>query len=169
MKCHSARAVPLIITPSQPGVATLRVADCSSVAQARARLRQGNPAPRFAWARPLLWVLWLLHVGTLSGGGAQAASPSCEFAGAAIRLLPLTPQVWWLVAEPADADADNRGVVSNALLVRDGPRNWLIGSGPSAAFGRALGCQVKALTGRRVSDVVSPWARPEQVLGAAGR
>lgn len=76
--------------------------------------------------------------------------------------------LWWVRGARGDADATNRGVVSNLLIVRDGQRVWAIGSGPSPAFGRALGCVVQRQTGRAITDVISPWPRPELVLGAAG-
>ena len=76
--------------------------------------------------------------------------------------------LWWVRTERGDADANNRGVVSNVLIVRDGRRVWAVGSGPSPAFGRALGCVVQREVGQAITDVISPWPRPELVLGAAG-
>jgi hypothetical protein len=78
------------------------------------------------------------------------------------------PGLWWVRAERGDADAHNRGVVSNLLIVRDGRRVWAVGSGPSPTFGRALGCVVEREIGQAVTDVISPWPHPELVLGAAG-
>jgi hypothetical protein len=79
----------------------------------------------------------------------------------------LAPGLWWVPAVPGDADATNRGRVSNLLLAADGPRLWLVGSGPSPAFGRALACAVQARWSREVTDIVSPRAHPEAVLGLA--
>jgi hypothetical protein len=76
--------------------------------------------------------------------------------------------LWWVRGMRGDADANNRGVVSNLLIVRNGRRVWAIGSGPSPAFGRALGCVVQRDTGHAITDVISPWPHPELVLGAAG-
>jgi hypothetical protein len=76
--------------------------------------------------------------------------------------------LWWVRAERGDADANNRGVVSNLLIVRDGRRVWAVGSGPSPAFGRALACVVQRELGQAITEVISPWPRPELVLGAAG-
>ena len=76
--------------------------------------------------------------------------------------------LWWVRAERGDADASNRGLVSNLLIVRDGRRVWAVGSGPSPAFGRALGCVVEREIGQAITDVISPWPHPELVLGAAG-
>jgi hypothetical protein len=88
--------------------------------------------------------------------------------GPALRIEAVAPGVWWIPGAAGEANAANRGAISNALAVRDGPRLWLLGSGPTAAHGRALGCRLRRLTGRPVSDVIAPWARPELVLGQAG-
>jgi hypothetical protein len=88
-----------------------------------------------------------------------------------LRIETLSPGLWWVPAQAGEADARNRGQVSNLVLVADagdGKRLWLLGSGPSPAFGRALACQVQRQLGRRITDVVSPWARPELVLGVNG-
>jgi hypothetical protein len=81
---------------------------------------------------------------------------------------PGSQHVWWVRAQRGDATADNRGRVSNLLLVRDGRRLWSVGSGPAPAFGRALDCVARRDLGLPVTDVISPWARPELVLGAGG-
>lgn len=66
----------------------------------------------------------------------------------------------------------NRGRISNVVFVLDqtagGPRGWLVGSGPDAATGRALACSVQRSLGLTVTDLISPRAHPESVLGAAG-
>lgn len=62
----------------------------------------------------------------------------------------------------------NRGWTVNRLLVGDGRRLWLLGSGPSPAAARALDCQVARQLGRRVTDVVNAWAQAQGVLGNAG-
>jgi len=98
------------------------------------------------------------------------AAAACR--GLAQPLVALGPGLWWLPAVAGDSQAGNRGRVSNLLLLREGPgrgaRWWLLGSGPSPAFGRALACQLQRQLGARVTDVISPWARPELVLGVAG-
>lgn len=104
---------------------------------------------------------------------APVAAAACAGLPQALHPLPaLGPGVWWLPSASGDSSAANRGQVSNLLLVRDvdgdALRWWLVGSGPSPAFGRALACQIKRQLGARVSDVISPWARPELVLGVAG-
>ncbi len=87
-------------------------------------------------------------------------------------LQPLAPGVWWLPSAAGDSNPDNRGQVSNLVLVRQGQgaaaRLWAVGSGPSPAMGLALACQVQRQLGGRVTDVISPWSRPELVLGVAG-
>lgn len=90
----------------------------------------------------------------------------------ALQVLPLGPDLWWVASAVGDSDSRNRGHVSNIVLARQGQgptaRLWALGSGPTAAFGRALGCQVREQLGLPISDVISPWARPELVLGVAG-
>lgn len=92
--------------------------------------------------------------------------------GPVLRFEPLGAGLWWLPAAPGDSDPVNRGQVSNLLVVRDddglATRWWLLGSGPSPAFGRALACQMQQRIGGAPTDVISPWARPELVLGVAG-
>lgn len=95
-----------------------------------------------------------------------SAAPACP--GPVIRFERLADGVWLLPSDVGDADAANRGVVSNLVLVRQGARWWLLGSGPSPAHGRALACQIRQRFGHAVTDVVSPWARPELVLGQQG-
>jgi hypothetical protein len=98
--------------------------------------------------------------------GMVAARAACE--GPAVPLEPLAPALWRVPAASGDADAGNRGHVSNLLLALDGDRLWLLGSGPSPAFGRALDCSLRERFGRAASDIVSPWPRPELVLGVSG-
>jgi hypothetical protein len=93
--------------------------------------------------------------------GCGTAAPVLEAVGEGAS------DAWWVRSARGDADLVNRGRVSNLLVVRDGVRVWLVGSGPSRAFARALSCVVQRDLGRPVSDVISPWPRPELVLGAA--
>lgn len=96
---------------------------------------------------------------------AQAAT---ECPGPPIRLQAVATGVWLVPGAYGDTTAENRGAISNLLAVREGQRLWLIGSGPSVAHARALNCQLQRLGGRRVTDVIAPWPRPELVLGQAG-
>lgn len=132
---------------------------CSSGKQRRARLRQGIPAPR-------VWLGRLLLGAALLGAVVAGAHASCGPLAASIVLAPQAPGVWSVHAQRGEANPDNRGFVANLLVVRDGARVWLIGSGPSPRFARALACRVRETVGRGVTDVVSPWPRPELVLGA---
>lgn len=102
------------------------------------------------------------------GWTATAAMAAAPCAGPPIALEPVAPHVWTVRGSDGDSTPDNRGAVSNLLAVRDGRRLWLIGSGPSAAYGRALDCHLRRVSGRRVTDVIAPWPRPELVLGQAG-
>lgn len=130
-------------------------ASCVSGTQTRSRLKQGLPATlrRLLWCAAALW---------------PAAVSACGDHAPRLEPWPAIDGLWWVRAERGDADAHNRGAVSNLLIVRDGPRVWAVGSGPTRAFGRALDCVVQRALGQRISDVISPWPHPETVLGAAG-
>lgn len=97
---------------------------------------------------------------------AGAAAPLQAAGGLALR--PLAPGLWLLPARPGDADAGNRGQVSNLLVAPADGRLWLLGSGPSPAFGQRLARTLQARWGARAVTVVSPWPHPELVLGVAG-
>lgn len=100
----------------------------------------------------------------------------CLFAGAAlplradggVPLQPLAAGLWQVPAQPGDAGAGNRGQVANLLVANAGGRLWLLGSGPSPAFGRRLAHTLRARWGARAITVISPWPQPELVLGVAG-
>lgn len=102
---------------------------------------------------------------------AGGAAPPPQAEGAVCNGLPppalqaVTEAVWWVPAHEGDANAANRGQVAHGLAVRDGSRLWLIGTGPSPAFGQALGCALRAVAGMTVTDLIDPWAHPEDVLG----
>jgi hypothetical protein len=140
----------------------------------RFSLEQGLPA---VWRRLCRAVgrqgrqglLALLGLG-LAATAAARGNASCP--GPAWRLQAVAAGVWRVQGEASaghdEADAANRGRVANALLVRDGARVWLLGSGPSPASGAALACQVRALLKAPVTDVIAPWPRPEGVLGVGG-
>jgi hypothetical protein len=101
-------------------------------------------------------------------GGAAAAPQPC---GGAVRLQPLQAGVWLvpgLGSPNGEPDAGNRGQVANLLVVADGERLWLVGSGPSPAFGRRLACELRRQLGREPTDAIAPWAHPELVLGQSG-
>jgi hypothetical protein len=150
---------------------------CAIAVQPRASLTQGKPA---VLAGRWTGALWLLL-------GALPVAQAADCPGPALRFDALAADVWLVPAAAGDSDAGNRGQVSNLVLVRAraapqaeagpaeqaaagdvGLRWWLLGSGPSPAVGRALACQLQQRLGAVVSDVISPWARPELVLGVAG-
>ncbi|MDZ7855453.1 hypothetical protein [Sphaerotilus sp.] len=112
--------------------------------------------------------LRLLNAGLWWLGWSTGAVAAIPCAGPPIVLQPVAPQVWMVPGADGDSTPDNRGAISNLLAVREGRRLWLIGSGPSATYARALNCHLQRLTGQRVTDVIAPWPRPELVLGQAG-
>ena len=117
----------------------------------------------------LCWALLLLIA--LGVGLAQPArAAACP--GPVLSFKPAGPGVWWVPGQAGEADAGNRGQVSNLLLVRHAAGHraglWALGSGPSAMFGEALACQARRQLGLPLAAVISPWARPELVLGVAG-
>lgn len=104
----------------------------------------------------------------LSGlAGAAAPAPSMASFGGLAAPQVLAPGLWWWPGQAGEADAANRGQVSAVLLAAQARNLWLLGSGPSPAFGRQLRALVAEQLRRPVSDVISPWARPEAVLGQA--
>lgn len=133
---------------------------CSSLAIKRHKLAQGLNRWWGDWGHLLLHH-GVAGVGLLLAGAADAACPGPQLDMRPVAGLP----AWVVWAAPGDADAHNRGQVSNLWVVREGRRVWLLGSGPSPAWGRALACQLKQRTGWTVSDVVNAWARPELALG----
>lgn len=105
-------------------------------------------APAWAWAGP--------EVG---------AAPAVHCPGPPVRIERLADGLWWVPAPGSEADARNRGQVVNLLAARHGGGLWLVGSGPSPAFGRALRCRLRVQTGAPVVAVINPMARAELVLG----
>lgn len=82
--------------------------------------------------------------------------------------LRLAAGVWWWPGAAGEAQAANRGRVSALLAVRQGAQRWCLGSGPSPAWGRAWRGELQQRLGGAPTAVISPWARPELVLGVAG-
>jgi hypothetical protein len=73
--------------------------------------------------------------------------------------------VWRVEGAPGEPDETNRGVTIQLVLVRDRDHLWLIGSGPTPAFGAALACAIHRALGRRVTDLVNTRAAPQLALG----
>ena len=163
-KTHAAMRIP-DRCPAEPPLHRPQAARCHTATQVCPRLTQGKPVVWGALARGAR--CWVLTTGLLVSG--MAAAAPC--AGPVMRFVPLAPGHWLVPADEGDATAANRGQVSNLVLVQeDGPtpRLWALGSGPSRPFGQSLACQVRLQLGLDITDVVSPWARPELVLGVAG-
>jgi len=80
-------------------------------------------------------------------------------------LEPVAPQVWRVAAAEGESSPDNGGVVTESVLVLDGDRAWLVGSGPTPSHGKALACAVETTLGRKVTDVINTRAHPELAMG----
>lgn len=95
--------------------------------------------------------------------GGQACVP--EAGVDAPVLQRVSPHVWRVAAGPGEADTHNRGRVTQLVVVSDGSRRWLVGSGPTPAFGAALLCATQPVLEAPFSDVVNTRAHPELALG----
>ena len=119
----------------------------------------------------LCWSLLLLvwpAPATSAGTNANTAACTGPAASADLPVLqPLGRQRWWVAAARGEPDAVNAGRTAQLLLVRDGRRLWLVGSGPTPAFGAALACVVQRTLHRAVSDLVNTRAAPELAMGNA--
>lgn len=100
--------------------------------------------------------------------GLAAWSLAPARAGDGLDWRALAPGLWCLPAATGDGGPADRGQVSNLLLAAAGGRLWLLGSGPSPAFGRRLAQSLQERWAGRALTVASPWPRPELVLGVAG-
>ena len=80
-------------------------------------------------------------------------------------ILRVSPNVWRVAAARGEPDESNCGVTIQLVLVRDRDRLWLIGSGPSPAFGVALARAVQRTIGHTVTDVVNTRSAPELAMG----
>lgn len=106
--------------------------------------------------------------------GAIAPAYAAADCAAAARSVPFAPQLhplgegrWWVAADRGEATPANGGVVAQALLLHAGSRWWLVGSGPTPAWGDALACAARAAAAAEVGDVIDTRAQPELVLGNA--
>jgi len=120
-----------------------------------------------------LILLLLLTLATLAGK-AQAqpvtAGPTCPVSEAANwpQLLPVGAGLWRIAAARGEADARNGGQISQLFVALDtqAPEQlWLIGSGPTPAFGARLACALQARFARLPSDLVNSRATPELAMG----
>lgn len=132
----------------------------------------GSLRRRFATALALaLALVWLLAAtaDAAAADAAPVAKADAHCRDEAIPTAPLleavVPGVWRVPAARGDADAANRGLTIQLVVVRDGARRWLVGSGPSPVFGAALACAVRRETGAAVTDIVNTRAAPELAMG----
>ncbi len=84
------------------------------------------------------------------------------------QLIEVGRHAWRVPAASGEASPANGGVVTQLVLVRDGTRLWLLGSGPTPAFGAALSCVITAELGQRVTDIVNTRAHPELAMANSG-
>ncbi len=80
-------------------------------------------------------------------------------------LVRAGPDRWWVPASNREPDAANGGLTAQLVAVRDRERLWLVGSGPTPAFGARLACALSAATGLAVTDIVHTRAAPELAMG----
>ena len=143
---------------------------CDRRAGTRTSVAQGKPCAQGRLLRGTFTALIL----AAGGGSMAAAGPACP--GPALRFEALAPGLWRVPGFIGEADAANRGQVSNLTLASEAApagsagagQLWALGSGPSPAFGQTLACQARQQLGMAIVAVISPWARPELVLGAGG-
>ena len=128
----------------------------------RQRRRLVLPA---GWGRLVLIAGWLL----LQATPARAALPCPAALPNGLPVLQrIGPQLWQVPSTVAPPDAANpTGASSGLAVVADGRRLWLVGSGPTPAFGAALACALHRATGRAVTDVINTRPHAELALGNA--
>jgi hypothetical protein len=149
------------------GLPAVVAATCHRFGAYRSMLAQGFPAVARSTERLrgicptcVLVCLWMVMQPAAADAAACPAVP-------AIRFVPLGAGLWWVPAADGESNESSRGIVSNLLIARDGKRLWLVGSGPSPAFGQALACRARQHIGRVVTDIVNPWARARRRGAAA--
>ena len=140
---------------------------CSNPEQSPGAEVQGIPLPT-AERRRATWryrhVVALLLMALLPPAFARDACDGADVAGLP-TILRVSPNVWRVAAARGEPDESNRGVTIQLVLAHDRDRLWLIGSGPSPAFGAALSCAVQRTIGHTVTDVVNTRSTPELAMG----
>lgn len=84
------------------------------------------------------------------------------------QLLPVGPGLWRIAAARGEPNAHNGGLTSQLFVALDAqaPESlWLIGSGPTPAFGARLACALQARFQRLPSDLINSRATPELAMG----
>ncbi len=111
-------------------------------------------------------------LGLLVGGFVAVSTASAALNCAAqvasnlpIKIEKLAPDAWVVPAITDESNASNWGFTSHLVVVRAGPRSWLVGSGPSPAVAIAVQCALRKQLGLLVTDVLNPRAYAEVTLG----
>jgi hypothetical protein len=145
---------------------------CSSVEQSHNATPLGYHRAIKHGLRAALRVLVCLALGL--GATASRASDDVAACDASAGVLwpvlqRVSPHLWRVAAQRGEPDAVNRGETTQLVVALEasssGARVWLIGSGPSPAYGARLACVVKLATGQAVTDVVNTRAAPELAMG----
>lgn len=125
-------------------------------------------------ARATRWLAWhlvamSLMVGSTPPALAATTSQQCDARGSdagtpPIVLQPVARDVWRVAVDIGEASPGNGGWVTQPVVVLDGARVWLIGSGPTPAQGLRLRCAIAGTLHRAVTDVINTRAHPELAL-----
>jgi hypothetical protein len=119
-----------------------------------------------------VFIAFTLAVG-ITASQANTEVAACDPSASAMWpvLQRVSPHLWRVAAQRGEPDAVNRGETTQGVVALEatsqGARVWLIGSGPSPAYGAALSCAVRRATGHQVTDVVNTRAAPELAMGNA--
>lgn len=118
----------------------------------------------------LVWriVATLIVVGA-SHSRAATNEDHCVADGSQTGMPPIVLQavardVWRVAVDTGEASRGNGGWVTQSVVVVDGARVWLIGSGPTPAQGLRLRCAISSTLHRAVTDVINTRAHPELAL-----
>lgn len=112
----------------------------------------------------LAWVFWGLAAPAAMAAGACAGPLSIGPSTSPV-LEPIGAGVWRVPAARGEPTPANGGATAQLVLAVDHDRLWLVGTGPTPAFGAALACAVERSTGRHVTDVIVTRAAPELAMG----
>jgi hypothetical protein len=145
---------------------------CSSVEQSHNVTHQGYHSTVLHGLGAVLRVLVGLLVGFLvvvfaTSAHAREDALTCDPATRPTWpvLQRVSPHLWRVAAQRGEPDSVNRGETTQLVIAVEASGVWLIGSGPSPAYGARLACAVKRAIGRAVTDVVNTRAAPELAMG----